>query len=142
MGKRNYKFDRDMLSDYMSENHLSHQSIVGESADAFILKTGKSGMKPLSKATVESWCIQSGKVPNMGMSEDNRAIYEASKRRNTTEVNGAKAKQATYDDDNLDSYRKQTKSYRQEQAKSAAFDDHNPEITSKHYGNYQSKKGR
>ena len=139
---REYKITEENLSKYMRSNHLAHQQIIGESGDNFILKTG-NGMRPLPKAEVEKWSINEGLVPGLGMSEENRTIYEANKKRNTVQVNEKKAYDNTLKDENLDAYRKQTKEYRLREAQQAAYDESQAAgeaIPGVHYKPYKSGK--
>ncbi len=139
---RSYKINEQTLSDYMNANHMATQSIIGESADSFIMKKG-SKMGPLSKAVVEEWAIREGKVEGLGMSQDNRDIFNASKRRNTTEINAKKAYDNTLKEDNLVAYRNQTKEHRTKVAAQDAYDatqSAGEAIEGVHYKSYKSSK--
>ena len=113
----------DGLNEYMKQNHLAETAVVGETQDSFLLQRGKS-VKPVKKSHVESWMLDNGLVPGMGidaLSSQDKMIYEDNRAKNTVVQKEQKAKAAAVKDENLEAYYNQTKEKRLADAKHREF---------------------
>ncbi len=144
---RHYKITEDSLSAYMQHTYMSGTAVVGETSDGFILQNG-SKVHQVSKNNVEKFALDHGYVPNMGhdaMSEQDKAIFEGNRSRNTNTIKAKESKEATYKDENLEKYHNQLPSTRKERAQKQAFMDNqangNGPIEGVNYKGNKSYKG-
>ena len=122
MKNRIYKVTEEGLAAYMRFNKMAETAVVGETADGFILQNGKK-VQPLSKNIVESWMLDHGFVPGMGydaLSEQDKAVFEGNRSRNTTQQKEQSMKKYDERDDVMQGYYDQLPSTRAARGATAA----------------------